>query len=160
MDDWAVATGDQYVTDMNERYPVFDAPRSYERAIVAAAPVREGTISLRDPSMSKMGSYEKLFRNDQFQRPAVMTCDKCRHGCADAYVVAKKSKPRVTAAKAGGRMEAAASGAVSMESLKIDSNVLLFMFMFVVIVFICCYYTKAISELKTQLKLLRQMMQK
>ena len=143
MADWDF-TGDQYYVDTESRYPLFSDIQTTDYSIAPGTKKSERAAQI-------VKSPESKFRSEQMGIPAYMAgcrCDECMytrwlHAQRTQTVVPKPAQAEqvITFAPLG--------------YMNVDSNMIVLVFMFMVIVFICCFYTKSISELKSQIKLLK-----
>jgi hypothetical protein len=140
MADWDF-TGDQYYVDTESRYPLFSDIQTTDYSIAPSTKKPERVIQV-------VKSPESKFRSEQMGIPAYMSGCRCNECMYTQWLHAQRVPPK----------PAPAEQIITFESLghiNVDSNMIVLVFMFMVIVFVCCFYTKSISELKSQIKLLK-----
>jgi hypothetical protein len=144
MSDWDF-TGDQYYVDTESRYPLFSDIQTTDYSIAPSAK-KTGT------GARIVKSPESKFRSEQMGIPAYIGCP-CEQCVYNRWLHSQQTRhaPKPTSPPAEQIITFAPLG-----YMNVDSNMILLVFMFMVIVFVCCFYTKSISELKSQIKLLER----
>src|SRR3989344_5874913 len=143
MDNWS---GDQYTIYSESRYPLFSDMETGDYMIT----------QYKEPKQKIVNSFEDKFTAEQQGIPAYIAC-RCPH-CFNNNVnpmMGHKSTPKIFNQQSGQRAIVQRSPVYTQpksDEIVIDSNCIVIVFMFLIIVFICCFFGKAISELKLQLK--------
>ena len=139
MADWDF-TGDQYYVDTDSRYPLFSDIQTTDYSIAPVAKKYE-----REPQITK--SSKSNFRNEPVTG---CQCDSCVYS---RWLHSQRSRAaQVPAIKQPDQIITFAP----LGYMNVDSGVIMMVFMFMVIVFICCFYTRSISKLKSKIKMLKR----
>jgi hypothetical protein len=179
-------SGDQYVADIESKYPLFSDIQTTDESIV--------TYRNEKTRPRGVNSYESKYQSEQMGVPTYMSCNcgscpsanwprevplqtktidqrlaqmeaefsnRCMRGevrgsalqpvAASAPVAKPLAKPVVKESVA---TFVGSAGALAKHA-NLEMNTFLLVFMFIAIVFICMFYTKALCDLKSQIKLLR-----
>lgn len=165
--------GDQYRVDYETRYPVFS---DYQ---VSDAAIAEHNWD-RPARTRKVHSYESKYQTEQMGIPTYLgcTCGSCpsrewpeqkpmrrcsveeRERAMDGaferrcYPETPKQVPDSTHGT-----EKMLGGMLTNASIIMDQNTIMTVLMFVMIVFICCFCIKSLTELKAQIKSLRELIE-
>lgn len=160
MNDWD-GSSDQYHVDVETRYPLFSDIQTNDYST---------TIAPYKPWPLHATSYESKFQAEQQRLPTYYAC-KCGscQPMKDYWPEPKQPLRRQTLDERLKRYQeerdsmflhggdVSATNITPFDRADINGGVFVIIFMFLVIVFICCFYTKSISELKSQLETLKQM---
>lgn len=164
--------GDQYRVDYESRYPTFS---DYQ---VSDAAIAEHNWD-RPARSRKVHSYESKYQTEQMGIPTYLgcTCGSCpssewpkhkpmrrcsiedREQAMDGaferrcHADAPKQAP---APAVGDGTEKMLGGMLSGPSITMDQNTIMIVLMFIMIVFICCFCIKSLTELKAQIKSLKE----
>lgn len=136
MNDWG---DDQYFASSDARYPLFSDMQTTDYNIGSMIPAEA----------KKVASPEGKLRSAQAGVPAYV--QKCQCSC-QAYQC-----PREYSQSYPGLMRESMRGGAPLGYVTIDTNMLVMIFLFIIIVFICCYCTKSMGELKAQIKALKML---
>lgn len=166
---------DQYSIDVDVKYPMF-SDYSISDYALNKYPSNVYGVEPRPPAPQRARSYENKYQIEQQGIPAQYACNcnscpmsylyprgpppmrtntvderarsqmiesqKCLPKCSTVNKINKKSKPDIIITPIG----------------EISSQVLIIVFIFIMFVFICCFYGKALAELKMQLKSLKDIL--
>jgi hypothetical protein len=151
--DFQNATGDQYYVNMNSKYPIFSDMNTSDYMFIGS----------KRPVNNTNATYEDLLRAEQYRMPATMK----QIGMNPNFIPSEKTpmykksvdqrmndlliNPNPYVSNQGSNMQLATN------SISIDNSMVLFVFIFIVIIFMCFCYAKTISELKSQLKSLKEL---
>ncbi|SIP85950.1 Hypothetical protein PACV_235 [Pacmanvirus A23] len=139
MDSWN-GTGDQYVVDTDSRYPLFSDIQTTDYAI---SPVRINKNKAKKPSTEKFESTQKC------------NCVNCIHkndSQIEKYTSYESVNQRLHRLQLADNFQPS----LNFDNITMDNTTIIIMFMFLLIVFICCFFNNAVGELKSQIKLLKQ----
>lgn len=165
MGEWD-GSGDQYKIDTESRYPMFSDVQTddYSLAMVPKmTPVR------------KVNTYESQFLTEQQGLPAYFRC-KCgtcgtpktaspimmRKQTIDERLKKYQEERALMFKKSpvAAKSVEPANATFTITQSDINGAMVLIMFMFLVIVFVCVFYTRAINKLQSQIKSLKQLIKK
>jgi hypothetical protein len=140
---------DQFVVDTDSRYPLF-------------SDMSTGEFSRTNKPAREVGSFESKFRSEQYGYPAYYDCRYAPCKTKDSFGVPPvQMGPHLGASGAYSTYPAAPryrenisaipDGKISVGDLTFDGNTVVIVFLFLVIIFICCLYGKAISTLQQKI---------
>lgn len=142
MDTWN-GTGDQYVLDTESRYPLFSDIQTTDYSI---SPKKLNMNKTKNPIKEKFTSTIKS-----------CNCINCKH--KNNPPIEKLTNPYESVNQRMKQLQMEHDSFqpnLGFDSVNLDNNTIIIMFMFLVIVFVCCFFNNAISELKSQIKSLKQ----
>lgn len=165
--------GDQYRVDFESRYPQFSDYQVSDAAIVEHnwdRPARSRNVH----------SYESKYQTEQMGIPSYLgcSCGKCpmsewpQHKPMRRATIEERERDtppmcmRVESSQPQSQqsqpqqsqpvsVEKMFGGMMSGPAITVDQNTIMIVLMFVMIVFICCFCIKSLTELKAQIKALK-----
>ena len=157
--------GDQYRVDYETRYPVFS---DYQ---VSDAAIAEHNWD-RPARSRKVQSHESKYQTEQMGIPTYLGCN-CE-SCPSSEWPEQKQMRRCSVEERERAMDGAferrcrpetppnsaekmLGGMMSGPSITMDQNTIMIVLMFVMIVFICCFCIKSLTELRAQIKSLKEL---
>lgn len=155
--DFQRATGDQYSADVSSRYPIFSDVNTRDYMLIGS----------RQQKNASNSTYEDILRAEQLGLSAKMQ----QFGINPNYnprdkvpMYTQTAEQRMLDYKPCDNRSDTPRDAKKKESkqhpqnISIDSNTILFIFIFLTLVFICFCFARTISDIKTQLKSLKELL--
>ncbi|QYB17590.1 hypothetical protein PV-S19_0226 [Pacmanvirus S19] len=140
MESWN-GTGDQYIVDTESRYPLFSDIQTTDYAI---SPVKLNKSKAKKPLVEKFKSSAQkcncvnCIHKNSSQTEKFIPYESVNQRLRKPYIV-DNFQPNL-----------------GFDNITIDNITIVIMFMFLLFVFVCCFFNNTISELKSQIKMLKQ----
>lgn len=150
MTDWT-GSSDQFIVDTESRYPEFSDVQTsdFSLGLISNKPqskckCRSCVLSLRAPEI-KVRSIDERYKS-LLSDPMFQYATRTQRPTSPYPPLSHRSSQSIDIAPLG--------------YVQLDNTSILILFLFLVIVFICCFYTKSLGELRSQIKSLKRMVKK